>query len=570
MYVLIRFDDKSLYICNKNKVLKVNSKTKECTVKYTNGCVYGGYLLQTSGDLAKLKEKKLMLQAKSRNEKCNERSKKKNKVKKDTGDDIIIDISKSATKFIKSKTSYEINSDLQNNDTNENKGLANKENMEEIFNQEEKSVLKTHTNVFNTSQCFAENMQLENIQGLDKSNISLVSNNVEPVFESNHTSTPKQVIASVQHVIKHGDQTISTESKVEPQGFANKKNSVQGVFNQEEKSILETNSNVCNTDQFFEEIVQLETVQRLNKSDLSLVSNNKNLVSGSNDTSLLKFIEPDVSYIINPGDENIDIDNNECVELTNQKKDVVPLTDLCDNIILNISMFDESIVFEDVKSNFTGLRLSDNERSLFDTLDMDIPNLQSETESKVKELIVTDTNKSGENLKDSTEKTKPLVSSTRIVDCDSISERRINKNNVNETCSEDIINAEIDYTDRKELFVNEVLNNVKVGAPNDDKLHLQSEKNKKHNCLFCNKLVCKIARHLEFCHREEKIVQDFINLPKGSKGNPYIDITERNLRQTKRPHFLTDFHDCGLFENNNLSREYMFGDSGWFESDIQG
>lgn len=42
------------------------------------------------------------------------------------------------------------------------------------------------------------------------------------------------------------------------------------------------------------------------------------------------------------------------------------------------------------------------------------------------------------------------------------------------------------------------------------------EKGKKLCCQYCNKLYCKLARHVEMMHKDEADVQKFAALPKGN------------------------------------------------------
>lgn len=48
-----------------------------------------------------------------------------------------------------------------------------------------------------------------------------------------------------------------------------------------------------------------------------------------------------------------------------------------------------------------------------------------------------------------------------------------------------------------------------------NKVEIGRDKCKKYFCKFCNKLICKFVRHLEVMHKEEKVVHDFLLLPKG-------------------------------------------------------
>lgn len=56
-----------------------------------------------------------------------------------------------------------------------------------------------------------------------------------------------------------------------------------------------------------------------------------------------------------------------------------------------------------------------------------------------------------------------------------------------------------------------------------DKVTNSYEKCKKYFCIYCKKLVCKFARHLEVKHNNVQDVIEFSSLP---KGNEYISIIQ--------------------------------------------
>lgn len=45
------------------------------------------------------------------------------------------------------------------------------------------------------------------------------------------------------------------------------------------------------------------------------------------------------------------------------------------------------------------------------------------------------------------------------------------------------------------------------------------QKRKKLACPYCNKLVCKLSRHVEMMHKNEKDVQKMKSFPKGTVTN---------------------------------------------------
>lgn len=69
---------------------------------------------------------------------------------------------------------------------------------------------------------------------------------------------------------------------------------------------------------------------------------------------------------------------------------------------------------------------------------------------------------------------------------------------------------------------------------------------KRNNCVFCDKLVTKIARHLEKVHYNEERVKEMTNLPKGKFVSAIIVLLPH-----KTSHAFTQCRFCFIFNLSN-------------------
>ncbi|XP_066596703.1 putative leucine-rich repeat-containing protein DDB_G0290503 [Prorops nasuta] len=469
MFSLVRFEPHEYYICESKNISSIDKTTKTCTVKYSNGGKYFGIFLQKNDNINRLKETKRKLEEDAKNQ---------SKTKKTLESKYEKSKTKNATKNKqKNKLMIPKNNDKESTETAGSNMLESDKfseiKIEEVIIEMDDITYDTeHINEIIGIKTESEFTQ----RGVSKSN--------EQTELIQDITSPLQINASDIKLEVINEDNASIEIDIDC-----KKNIQEDLIRAEAEvsmaKILE-NGNKANDMVNCNLILQcndlsIDEIMKVIHTPDDTNYNAENIIEETDFKIESASVEEEASDLLEQTEIVQDITN----PLENNLSNMLGATDennaiakISDDVLLNVSQLDDSIDLVD-ELKFTDLSLSEKEESL----------LQAVNDGEM-------------NVSD-----EDFTATTRVM--------------VEENCNTQLTSSPSNFEDEnnqhKRKIIANVLNNIIAGAPNNNVLKLPEEAPKRHNCFYCNKLVVKIARHLEVRHSKEADVQAFLKLRKKSK-----------------------------------------------------